>query len=194
MTDPSGGLLRIRLFGRSFFRQNRRCAGRFQSGNLVRGIAKHIAENFFSMLTEKRRALDVRRAVGKFDRVTNREISTALGMIDFDDCARRTKRLIFGNFLHRQDRAARDIELVQDIHRLELAVLRRPLFDALEDLIQARQTRLRSGEIRIRLPAWFTDDVADLLPDRSLSDEVDVGVGIILPAFALQNTARLPTT
>src|SRR5882762_9595447 len=41
------------------------------------------------------------------------------------------------------------------------------------------------------LPAGLADDVADLLPDRGLGDEVDVGVGISLPALALQDAAGL---
>src|SRR5450631_3630317 len=41
------------------------------------------------------------------------------------------------------------------------------------------------------LPAGLADDIANLLPDRSLGDEVDVGIGIGLPALALQDAARL---
>src|SRR6202011_4744990 len=41
------------------------------------------------------------------------------------------------------------------------------------------------------LPAGLADDIANLLPDRRLGDEVDVGIGIGLPALALQNAARL---
>src|SRR5580692_4134101 len=41
------------------------------------------------------------------------------------------------------------------------------------------------------LPAGLADDVADLLPYRRLGDEIDVGVGIGLPALALQNAAGL---
>src|SRR6202012_1841020 len=47
------------------------------------------------------------------------------------------------------------------------------------------------GVIRMGLPAGLADDVADLLPDRRLGDEVDVGIGIGLPALALENAARL---
>src|SRR5471030_265432 len=41
------------------------------------------------------------------------------------------------------------------------------------------------------LPAGLADDIADLLPHRRLGDEVDVGVGIGLPALALEDTAGL---
>src|SRR5437870_5077044 len=43
----------------------------------------------------------------------------------------------------------------------------------------------------MRLPAGFADHVANLLPHRRLGNEVDVGVGIGLPALALQDPARL---
>src|SRR5580692_4248695 len=41
------------------------------------------------------------------------------------------------------------------------------------------------------LPAGLADDVADLLPYRRLGDEIDVGVGIGLPALALEDAAGL---
>src|SRR5665213_2538084 len=41
------------------------------------------------------------------------------------------------------------------------------------------------------LPAGLADDVADLFPDRGLGDEIDVGIGIGLPALAFQDAAGL---
>src|SRR3954452_220241 len=41
------------------------------------------------------------------------------------------------------------------------------------------------------LPAGFADHVADLLPDRRLGDEIEVGVGIGLPALAFEDAAGL---
>src|ERR1700722_9211978 len=41
------------------------------------------------------------------------------------------------------------------------------------------------------LPAGLADNIANLLPDRRLGDEVDVGVRIGLPALALEDAARL---
>src|SRR5438876_640107 len=43
----------------------------------------------------------------------------------------------------------------------------------------------------MRLPAGLADHVADLLPHRCLGDEIDVGVGIGLPALAFEDTAGL---
>ena len=47
------------------------------------------------------------------------------------------------------------------------------------------------GVIGMGLPAGLADHVADLLPDRGLGDEIDVGVGIGLPALAFQDAAGL---
>ena len=57
--------------------------------------------------------------------------------------------------------------------------------------LQPRQPGRRLGVIGMGLPAGLADHVADLLPDRRLGDEVDVGVGIGLPALALQDAAGL---
>src|SRR5665213_1226727 len=43
-------------------------------------------------------------------------------------------------------------------------------------------------------PTRLADHVADLLPHRRLGDEIDVGVRIVFPALALENTARLTAT
>src|SRR3984885_5307052 len=41
------------------------------------------------------------------------------------------------------------------------------------------------------LPAGLADHIADLLPDRGLGDEIDVGIGISPPALAFQDAAGL---
>src|SRR6516162_2070353 len=43
------------------------------------------------------------------------------------------------------------------------------------------------------LPGGLADHVADLLPHRRLRDEIDVGVGIGLPALAFEDAAGLAT-
>src|ERR1700728_3875603 len=41
------------------------------------------------------------------------------------------------------------------------------------------------------LPAGLADHIANLLPDRGLGDEIDIGIGIGLPALAFQDAAGL---
>ena len=61
----------------------------------------------------------------------------------------------------------------------------------LEDLLQLRQAGFGRRVIRMGLPVGLADHVADRLPDRRLGDEVDVSVGVGLPALALEDSARL---
>src|SRR3954468_23365305 len=58
-------------------------------------------------------------------------------------------------------------------------------------MLEPRQPRRRLGIVRIGLPFRLADQVADRLPHRCLGDEIDVGVGIGLPAFALEDPAGL---
>src|SRR6202030_3699063 len=145
------------------------------------------------MLAEQGRARYLAWAVRHLDGIANREGFAALGMIHLDDGAGGAQRLILDQLLHRQDRAAGDVVLVENLHRLELGLGHGPLFDAREDLVEARQPGGRLGVIGMGLPAGLADDIANFLPDRRLSDEVDVGVGIGLPTLAFQNAAGLTT-
>src|SRR5207302_3174907 len=88
-------------------------------------------------------------------------------------------------------RPDRNVERVADLHDLELGLGLGPFFDRIEDVPQARQPRRRRGVIRIGLPLGLADDIADLLPYRRLGDEIDVGVGVGLPALALEDAAGL---
>src|SRR5262249_25038454 len=93
-----------------------------------------------------------------------------------------------------QDRADRNVVLVADIHDLELGLGHGPGFYGGEDVLQPRQPRVRRGVVGIDLPVGIADQIADLAPDRRLRDEIGVGVGIILPALAPENPARLAAT
>src|SRR5262249_1873539 len=151
----------------------------------------YLAEDLVSVLAEQRRAGHFAWTIGEFDRVADRKILAASRMIDLDHGAGRAQRLVFGQFLHRQDRPAGNIELVQDLHRLELGLGHSPLLDARKNLVQARQPGRRLGIIGMRLPARLADDVADLFPYGRLRDKIDVGVGIGLPALAFEYATRL---
>src|SRR3546814_141294 len=77
-----------------------------------------------------------------------------------------------------------------DLH-LELGLGLGPGLDGVEDLRDLVEAGLRLGVGRIFLPLRLADEVADAAPHRRLGDEVDVGVGIALPALALDDPARL---
>ncbi len=143
------------------------------------------------MLAEQRRALHVGRAVGHLDRIADGQVLAARRVIDLDDGAGLAQRRLLGDLLHRQDRAARDVVLVEDVHRLELGLGLRPFLDLAEDLHQVRQARLRRRVARIGQPFLAADHLADGFPHRRLGDEVDVRVGIGFPALALEDPAGL---
>src|SRR5712672_2107135 len=166
-------------------------AGIVDLRDLVVGQAQNLPQDLVGMFAEQRRARDLGRAVRHLDGIADREVFAALGMIDLDHGAARAQRLILDQFLHRQDRTAGDVVLVENVHRLELGLGHGPLLDAGEDFIQPRQPGRRLGVVGVGLPAGLANHVANLLPDRRLGDEIDVGVRIGLPALALQDAAGL---
>ena len=166
-------------------------ARRLDLGDLARRELQHLGQDLVGVLAQQRRALDLGDAVGELDRVADRQVLAARRMIDLDDGAGVAQRRLLGQLLHRQDRADRDVEGVALVHDLELGLGHGPLLDALEDLLEPRQAGRRLGVVRMGLPVGLADQVADLLPHRRLGDEVDVGVGIGLPALALQDDAGL---
>src|SRR6185312_11012217 len=168
-------------------------AGGLDLGDFTILEAEHLSEDFVGVLAEQRRTLHLADRIRQFDRIADREVLAARRMIHLNHRAGLTQRLVRRDLLHRQDRTARNVVLVEDLHGLELGLGQGPLLNALEDLVELRQPRLRRGVFRIGLPGRFADHVADLLPDRGLGDEVDVRVRIFRRALAHQDAARLTT-
>src|SRR5437667_2274147 len=71
---------------------------------------EHAAQDLVGVLAEQRRTPDVCGRVGQLDRITNRQIFSALRMIHFNNSARVAQRRLYGDFFHRKNRAARHIE------------------------------------------------------------------------------------
>ena len=157
----------------------------------ARIVAQNVAQDLLRMLAKKRRARHVGRAIRQFDRIADGEIFSPRRMIDLDHRAGGAQRLILGKFLHGKDGADRDIDGIAEIHHLELGLGHRPLLDAREDSVQLRQASRGSCVFGIGLPGRFANEVADFLPHRRLGDEIDVRVGVLLPALAFQDAAGL---
>ena len=113
-------------------------------------------------------------------------------MIYLDDGTGFAQALVLGEFLQRQDRSARDVQRIADFHNLELGLGLGPLFDGIEYPAEFVEAGMGGRVVRVFLPFRLTDDVADPLPDSRLGDEVDIGVRVCFPAFALENASRLP--
>src|SRR6516165_3470683 len=179
-----------RLGARAFLRRRDR-ARRLDLGDLRRAIAELLGEDLLRMLAEQRRASHFGDRVRHFDGVADGEIFAARGVIDLDHGAGLAQRRLLGDLLHRQDRADRNVDCVANVHDLELRLGHGPLLDRIEDVAQPRQPRRRRGVVGIGLPFRLTDEVADRAPYRRLGDEIDVGVGIALPALAFEDPAGL---
>src|SRR6185437_12800336 len=88
-------------------------------------------------------------------------------------------------------RGAGDLPLAEDVDRLPLGLVREPLLDLgedLEDLVGAGTGR---AVARVLCPLRAADGLRCALPVLLLQGEVDVGVGVGLPALALHHPARL---
>src|SRR5262249_35402611 len=132
-------------------------------------------------------------AVRHLDGIADRQILAAGRVIDLHHGAGLAQRLLLGELLHRQDRPNRNVERIAQLHDLELGLGHGPLLDRVEDVPQPRQPLRRRGIVGTGLPLGLADEAADLLPHRRLGDEVHVGIGIGLPAFALHDPPRLAT-
>ena len=120
----------------------------------------------------------VGRTVGHLDRIAHREMLAARRVIDFDDGAGLAQRRFLGDLLHGENRSARDVVLVEDVHRLELGLRLRPLLDRAEDPSDAAAAP--SGwHARIGQPLLVADHFADRLPSWRLGDEIDVALGSV---------------
>jgi hypothetical protein len=106
------------LFGRLRARRVER-AGVVDFGGLAIAEAEDLAEDFVGVLTKQRGAGHFARAIRQLDRIADRDVLAAGRVIDLDHGAGGAQRLVFGDLLHRRDRAAGDVVL-EDFHRLEL--------------------------------------------------------------------------
>src|SRR5450759_1800872 len=180
------------ILSRLFFLLRRtQGAGVFDFRNFVGLEAEHIGQYLVGMLAQQRRALHLGDRIGQFDRIADAQIFSAGRVIDLDHRTGLAQRLVLGDLLHRQNRPDRNIDRIADVHDLELGLGHGPLLDGGEDGFQLRQPRLRRDVIRIGFPFRLADHVADRAPRRRLGDEISVGVGIALPAFALEDPAGL---
>src|SRR5690606_21039150 len=122
-------------------------------------------EDFVRMFAEQRRTIDLHTVVRQLNGLSDSDVFTARRMIDTCERAGDVQRLVFGNLLHREDRTAGDVDLVEDFHGLELALGHGPLLDLAENLVETRQTRRRLGVIGVILPFGLADHIAYRSPD-----------------------------
>ena len=80
---------------------------------------------------------------------------------------------------------------LEDLDRFELGLIGQPLLDLGKNIENVRLPRLGGRVSRIIFPLRLAYGVAGARPVLLLDGEVDIGVGIALPAFALEYPSRL---
>src|SRR5262245_22838120 len=115
-------------------------------------------------------------------------------MIDLDYGACCSQRRLLGDFLHRKDGAAGNLEWVECFHDLHLGHGHSPLLDFREYLIESREACLRCAVIRIRQPILMTDNFGESGKSLCLGDYVNVSVGIRLPTLAPDDPTRVASS
>src|ERR1700686_600526 len=106
-----------------------------QLRDLLRAVTE-LPQNLIGMLAKQWGTRYLGGTFRHLDRVANGQVLATLGMIDLDHGSRLPQRRLLGDLLHRQDRAAWDVVLVEQLHRLELGLGLGPLFDLAEDFHQ----------------------------------------------------------
>ena len=143
------------------------------------------------MLAQQWRTGDLGFEVRELDRAADGHVASALFVRHVNDGAAGAQRWVVEQLFHGQHRCARNVKLAQDVHRFVLGLVFQPVFDGGEDVHDVRLACLGRGVSRIGLPFRFAQSVANRFPGVALHCEIDVSVGVGLPAFALENPARL---
>ena len=112
-------------------------------------------------------------------------------MIHLNHSSRLSQARLFSKLLHREDRAAGNVERIAGVHDLELGLGLGPFLDGVEDLADLVEPLRRRRVAGFFLPFRLADEIADRRPDRRLGDEVDIGVRIGFPALAFEDPAGL---
>src|SRR6516165_3138454 len=144
--------------------------------DLVRAVAEP-TEDLVGVLAEQWRTLHLDRRVGKIDRRADLDIAAASRMIDLDQHAALVERLVLVDVFHRQDRAARHIDLVQRRHDLEFGFRHRPFLDDREAFGDLRQPSLWRRETGIGDQFLAAAQFHQRFPARRLNDHIDIVLG-----------------
>src|SRR5690348_4387183 len=100
--------------------------------DLLLAVAE-LLQHFLGVLAQQRRRRDLGLEIRELDRAADRQVSAAHLVRHFDDRAGLAHRFVIGQLLHAEHGRARNVELAQDVDRLELRLVGEPLFDLPED-------------------------------------------------------------
>src|SRR4051795_6042378 len=147
-------------------------AGLGELVDLLALVVEELGQDLRAVLAEQRRALDLDRRVGQRERAADRREAPALGVLDVDDHALGAQALVLEQVLRAEYRPARDVDRVELAERLPLGLRERPLLDEGEDLVQAREARLRGGVVLVLDELGLADLLHQRGPDLRLDDDV----------------------
>src|SRR5467141_2287193 len=183
-----------RLFGVGLGVDPRRSDGLLlvQFGNFLGGVSQ-LTQHLVGVLAQERRALDLGREGGKLHRAADGPVRAAHLVRDLDDGPNALQERVVLDFLHGQHRRAWHVELAKVVDGLVLGLVREELLDIREDLEDVGLSCLGRGVLRVLRPFRMPYSLGGSHPVRTLDREVDVGVGVGLPAFALEYPAWLAT-
>src|SRR3954454_3250869 len=148
-------------------------AGLGEAAEVVLLVVQELLQNLGVVLAQQRRALDLDRRVREREGAADGGEAPAVGVLDVDDHALRAQPLVLEQVLRAQHGAARDVDRVELAERLPLGLRERPLLDAREDVVQARQARLGRGVVGVLDQLGVPDLVHQGLPDLRLDDDVE---------------------
>src|SRR5215471_6733388 len=156
-------------------------------------VTQHLPQDLVGVLAQHRRALDHRGRGRELDRHADVEPLAALGMVELDPHVAAAHVLVGREILGRHDRAARDVEGVEDRHELALGVLFGELVEERPDEI------LVLAAFADRRHAWISREVGhahfgadalrEILPHGFLHDDVEPVVGPV--RLAVDGVAEL---
>src|SRR5260221_10709920 len=160
--------------------------------DLVFAVAE-LTQHLVGVLAQEGRALDLGRKGRKLHRAADGPVRAARLVRNLDDGPDALQERVVLDFLHGQHRRAWHLELAKVVDGLVLGLVREELLDIREDLEDVGLSRLGRGVLRVLRPFRMPYSLGGSHPVRTLDREVDVGVGVGLPAFALEYPARLAT-
>src|SRR3984957_1748206 len=164
-----------------------------KSADVLRRVTQ-LRQHLIGVLTQQRGSRHVSRAVAHLDRITHREVPAPGRMVNLYDGTAGPQRGLLGKLFHGQDRTAWDVVLVQKFHGLELRFGDCPRLNGSEYFIEPGQARVRRRVVGMSDPLLLAYYLADLLPHRRLGNEVEIGVGFVLPSLALDDSSPLSSS
>src|SRR6202165_542713 len=155
------------------------------------GVVAEFGEDFVGVVAEQGCPGDGGGEVGEFDRASDGQVGAALFLGDFHDAAAGAQGGIVGDVVHAEHRCAGHVVFAQNVDGLVFGFVGQPGLDVGEDVEDVGGARGGGVVGGVLDPFRATDGHPGVVRVRFLDGEVDVGVGVVVPAAALEHPAGL---